>query len=152
MKPRIYIDTSVIGGCDDEQFAGPSLALMECFASRLYTPVISALTIQELMRAPARVRDRLTSIPEELIEGCTFGEEAKLLSEAYVSTGVLSRKSIADAQHIAIASVARVEVLVSWNFKHIVNLRRIQGFNSVNLRHGYPMLEIRSPIEVLPLE
>jgi hypothetical protein len=58
----------------------------------------------------------------------------------------------ADAQHIAIATVARVDALVSWNFKHIVNLNRIHGYNSVNLRRGYPMIEIRAPREVLPDE
>lgn len=55
----------------------------------------------------------------------------------------------ADAQHIAIATVGRVDVLVSWNFKHIVNLGRILGYNSVNLREGYPTIEIRTPREVL---
>jgi hypothetical protein len=57
-----------------------------------------------------------------------------------------------DAEHIAVATVARVDVLVSWNFKHVVNLSRIQGYNSVNLRLGYPLLEIRTPLEVLPDE
>lgn len=63
--------------------------------------------------------------------------------------GVLPAKMRVDAQHIAIATVGRVDVLVSWNFKHIVNLRRIHGYNSVNLRRGYPMIEIRTPREVL---
>lgn len=53
-----------------------------------------------------------------------------------------------DAQHIAVATISRVDVLVSWNFSHIVNLARIRGYNSVNLRQGYPILEIRSPREV----
>jgi hypothetical protein len=71
------------------------------------------------------------------------------LADAYISEGVIGAKLRADAQHIAIATVARVDVLVSWNSKHIVNLHRIQGYNSVNLRRGYPMLEIRAPQEVL---
>jgi hypothetical protein len=54
-----------------------------------------------------------------------------------------------DAQHIAIATISRVEVLVSWNFRHIVNLQRIRGYNAVNLRDGYPLLEIRTPQEVI---
>ena len=57
-----------------------------------------------------------------------------------------------NAQHIATATVHRTDVLVSWNFKHVVNLDRIRGYNSVNLREGYPMLEIRSPQEVLPYD
>jgi hypothetical protein len=71
------------------------------------------------------------------------------LAEAYIAAGVLKGTMRADAQHIAIATVARVDVLVSWNFKHIVNLQRIHGYNSVNLRQGYPMIEIRTPREVL---
>ena len=50
--------------------------------------------------------------------------------------------------HIALATLARVDALVSWNFKHIVNLHRIRGFNGVNLMRGYGTLEIRSPREV----
>jgi hypothetical protein len=66
----------------------------------------------------------------------------------YIRQAVVSRRMLADAQHIAVATVARVDVLVSWNFRHIVNLDRIHGFNAVNLRAGYPLLEIRSPLEV----
>lgn len=75
--------------------------------------------------------------------------EARELAEAYISAAVLPSRMRADAQHIAIATVGRVDVLVSWNFKHIVNLERIHGYNSVNLRKGYPMIEIRTPWEVL---
>jgi hypothetical protein len=55
----------------------------------------------------------------------------------------------ADALHIALATVARVDVLVSWNFKHIVNLARIHAYNAVNLKRGYPLLEIRTPREIV---
>ena len=78
--------------------------------------------------------------------------EAADLAEAYLAAGVLTPKMRVDAQHIAIATVGRVSVLVSWNFKHIVNLQRIHGYNSVNLRRGYPMIEIRTPREVLSNE
>ena len=102
-----------------------------------------------LPAAPAEVRRRLAAVPEAHIETLLFGAEAKDLAEAYVSAHVLPTRMRADAQHIAIATVARVDVLVSWNFKHIVNLQRIHGYNSVNLRQGYPMIEIRTPQEVL---
>ena len=88
-------------------------------------------------------------MPEVHIETLELDAEAKDLAEAYISAGVLTAKMFADAQHIAIATAARVDVLVSWNFKHIVNLQRIHGYNSVNLRQGYPMIEIRTPREVL---
>lgn len=148
MKSRIYTDTSVLGGCEDPEFSEYSLQLMDDFISGQRTLVLSSLTLQELVLAPAEVRRRLSSVPEASIEILQLDAEAKDLAEAYISAGVISAKMTADAQHIAIASVARVDVLVSWNFKHIVNLRRIHGYNSVNLRQGYPMIEIRTPREV----
>ena len=152
MKARIYVDTSVIGGCEDEEFAEYSLRLIDCFVRGDYVVVVSGLTVQELAAAPSEVRRHLSAIPEEHIETCQLGTEAIELSEAYISERVISDKMRADAQHIAMATVARVDVLVSWNFKHIVNLGRIKGYNSVNMRNGYPTIEIRSPQEVLPSE
>jgi hypothetical protein len=149
MKFRIYTDTSVVGGCEDEEFAEHSVRLMESFVRGERVLVLSSLTVQELAAAPAEVRRRLASVPEGHIETLQLGAEAQNLAEAYVSAGVLPNQMRADAQHIAIATVARVDVLVSWNFKHIVNLQRIHGYNSVNLRQGYPMIEIRTPREVL---
>jgi hypothetical protein len=149
MKLRIYTDTSVLGGCEDEEFAEYSVKLMENFVRGDLVLVLSSLTIQELALAPADVRKRLAGVPEAHIETLQLEAKAKTLAAEYVAAGVLTTGMLADAQHIAIATVARVDVLVSWNFKHIVNLRRIHGYNSVNLRKGYPMIEIRTPREVL---
>lgn len=149
MKLRIYTDTSVLGGCEDEEFAEHSVRLMEGFVEGQRVLVLSSLTVQELAGAPAKVRSRLSSVPEAHMEMRQLDAEASELAEAYIAAGVLSGTMRADAQHIAIATVARVDVLVSWNFRHIVNLQRIHGYNSVNLRQGYPMIEIRTPREVL---
>jgi len=149
MRVRIYADASVVGGCEDEEFAEHSLRLMESFVRGEFVLVVSNLTIQELAAAPEAVRKRLATVPEAHIETLQLDAEARELAEAYIAAGVLTDTMRADAQHIAIATVARVDVLVSWNFKHIVNLQRIHGFNSVNLRRGYPMLEIRAPREVV---
>ena len=149
MKVRIYTDTSVLGGCEDEEFAEHSIRLMEGFVRGDLVLVLSSLTIQELAAAPAEVRRRLAAVPEIHIETLQLDAQAKELAEAYVAAGVLGATMRADAQHIAIATIGRVDVLVSWNFKHIVNLQRIHGYNSVNLRKGYPMIEIRTPREVL---
>ena len=152
MKTRVYVDASVIGGCEDDEFAGPSVRLMACFARGDYVAVVSTLTVQELAAAPDRVRLHLARVPEQYIETVPLSAEARELAEAYVAEGVISASMRVDAQHIAIATLARVDVLVSWNFRHIVNLHRIRGYNSVNLRRGYPTLEIRAPREVLPDE
>jgi propanediol dehydratase large subunit len=150
MKARIYVDASVVGGCEDEEFSEYSVQLMERFVRGELVLVVSALTVQELAGAPDKVRRRLASVPEAHIETLQLDAEARELAEAYIAEGVITAKMRADAQHIAIATVGRVDVLVSWNFKHIVNLHRIHGYNSVNLRRGYPTLEIRAPREVLP--
>ena len=122
---------------------------MECFIKGEHVLVLSDLTVQELSAAPKGVRGRLAEVPEEHIEALQLDGEARELADAYISAGVINATMRADAQHIAMATLARVDVLVSWNFKHIVNLHRIQGYNSVNLRRGCPTLEIRSPREVL---
>ena len=149
MKPRIYTDTSVLGGCEDEEFAEHSIRLVKTFVRGDSVLVLSALTVQELVAAPPEVQEWLVSVPQEHIETLQLDTPARELAEAYIDAGVLTANMQADAQHIAMATVGRVDVLVSWNFKHIVNLRRIHGYNSVNLRKGYPMLEIRTPREVL---
>ena len=149
MKAWIYVDASVVGGCEDDEFSEHSVRLMECFVRGDFILVVSDLTVQELAAAPDEVREHLASVPEAHIETLQLDAESRELAKAYIAAGVITAKMQADAQHIAIATVARVDVLVSWNFKHVVNLSRIHGYNSVNLREGYPILEIRAPREVL---
>lgn len=110
---------------------------------------ISDLTLEELEDAPFEVKNILEQIPEKHKEYLFLNEEAKILAERYIKEKVVSSKYLLDAQHIAIATINRTDVLVSWNFKHIVNLRRIHLYNSINLKYGYPLIEIRSPREVI---
>jgi hypothetical protein len=101
-----------------------------------------------LLQAPEQVRTLLGRPGLEKAEKVYLNEEAALLAEAYVQDGVVGEVNRVDAQHIAIATVERVDIFVSWNFQHIVKLERIHAFNAVNLKRGYPQLEIRSPREV----
>lgn len=78
--------------------------------------------------------------------------EAFSLADAYIQRGILGPGSRSDALHVALATVGGVDVLVSWNFRHIVNLGRVRLFHSANLERGYPLIEIRSPLEVLDYE
>ena len=128
-KQRIYIDTSVIDGCEDYDFSRWSIQLFEEFRQGLKTAVISNLTRRELEKAPESVKKNLRSLPDTNVENISLTEEAERLAQNYSDDGVVGARPIADAQHIAIASVARVDVLVSWNFRHIVNLDRIHAFN-----------------------
>ncbi len=149
MNKRIYIDTSVIGGCLDEEFSHWSNQLMREFRNGLKRAVISDLTLRELEKAPEGVKKVLLSIPEDSLEYVFLNSEAEQLARYYIEEKAVAAKHIVDAQHIAVATQAHVDVLVSWNFKQIVNLDRIHLFNAVNLKLGYPILEIRSPREVV---
>jgi AAA+ ATPase superfamily predicted ATPase len=126
-----------------------SSKLKEEFKSGLKVVVISDLTLRELAEAPQNVRSLVEEIPEEHKEYVTLDDEAKMLARHYIEEGVVSEGYIVDAQHIAIATVNRVDILVSCNFKHIVNLNKIRLYTSVNLKYGYPLLEIRSPRETV---
>lgn len=148
MKPRIYTDTSVLGGCEDEEFRDASRKLIDAFVLGELTLVLSELALRELEAAPDGVMRALEGVPEAHIELISVTTEAEELAAAYIQEGAIGASMRADALHIAVATVARVDVLVSWNFKHIVNLKRIHAYNAVNLKRGYPLLEIRTPREV----
>ena len=149
MRPRIYVDTSVFGGCEDREFLDHSRRLVAAMMRGDFAMVISEVTLLELEKAPVAVREHVERVPEHLVEVLALGAEAESLAAEYIRDGAVGKNERADALHIAIATAARVDVLVSWNFKHIVNLRRIHAFNAVNLKQGYPVLEIRNPREVI---
>jgi hypothetical protein len=147
-KLRVYVDTSVIGGCLDDEYRPASIRLIDRSRGGDLLLVISDTTLAELASAPPRVREVLEGLPMGCLEFVHQDAESEALAEEYIKQEVIPRRMLVDAQHIAVATMARVDVLVSWNFRHIVNLERINGFNAVNLRSGYPMLEIRSPLEL----
>ncbi len=148
-KERYYIDTSVIGGCLDDEFARASKRLMDLFIKGEKTALVSDITIAEISRAPVDVQKVLDEIPSEHIEEVFLDEESNDLSASYIKEKVITARFLADSQHIAIATVVNADVMISWNFKHIVNIEMIRGFNSVNIKLGYGTMEIRSPWEVV---
>jgi hypothetical protein len=150
-KVRIYVDTSVIGGCFDPEFRTWSNGLIDDFRSRRFHLVLSDVTAAEVERAPDQVREmygELTSFAEIL----SVTDEVLDLLEKYEAHGVLDSRFRNDMLHIALATVAEVDVLVSWNFQHIVRLDKIQQFNGINLELGYKPLAIYSPREVTTYE
>lgn len=148
-KLHIDVDTSVIGGCEDMEFLTASRELWSKFLTGEHVLIVSVLTLQELAGAPAEVRRHLEEVPAAHQIQVRVGAEARELADAYVAHGVVGPGSMADALHVALATVHSADVLVSWNFKHIVNLGRIRLFNAVNLEQGYGLIEIRTPREVL---
>lgn len=145
----VYVDASVVGGCEDPEFTRDSVALWRMFINGAHTLVLSTHTLRELQAAPDEVRRRILAVPPDNQLVLADSPEASWLADEYLRRGVVGPGSRADALHVALATVGRVDVLVSWNFKHIVNLGRIRMFNAVNIEQGYSMLEIRTPKEVV---
>jgi predicted nucleic acid-binding protein len=152
MKQRIYIDTSVIGGYFDEEFKDATRELFKRFENNEITFVVSDLLDLELIGAPKNVRELPYKFSADKFERVELTDEASLLADTYIAEKVVGKTSLEDCRHIAIATINKVDVLASWNFKHIVNLDRIKGYNSVNYRLGYPMIEIRSPKDLIHYE
>ena len=148
VKLRIYADTSVIGPCKDEESRDASRRLIESCARGEVMLVVSAVTFGEFVNAPQAVRDVLLSIDPVHLERVELTGEVESLAIRYIEEGVLARTMRADALHVAAATVAGVDVLASWNFRHLVNLRRIREFNEVNRSVGHPPLDIRTPKEL----
>ncbi|MDR1918411.1 MAG: hypothetical protein LBQ65_02050 [Tannerellaceae bacterium] len=149
MKQRIYIDTSIVGGYFDKEFAEETQALFARMKNKEIIFVISDLLQQELQKAPVHVRTLLGTYEPDCFEPVTLTQEAKELANNYIAEKVIGQTSLEDCQHIAIATINKVDVLASWNFRHIVNLVRIRGYNAVNLKMGYSILEIRNPKDLI---
>ena len=149
MIQRIYIDTSVVGGYFDEEFKEATNMLFKRLENREVKFVVSDLLDLELLNAPAHVKELLFNFPPEYFERVELTDETIQLADTYIEEKVVGKTGIEDCRHIALATIYKVDVLASWNFKHIVNLDKIKGYNSINLRLGYTMIEIRSPKDLV---
>ena len=148
-QQRIYIDTSIVGGFFDEIFEKETKMLFQWLENREVIFVISDVLREELKDAPEYVRTLLNNYSEECFEALALTDEARELADKYIEEKVVGKTSLNDCRHIALATINKVDVLASWNFKHIVNLARIKGYNGVNLKNGYFTLEIRNPKDLV---
>ena len=144
----VYVDTSVFGGTQDEEFTESSRRFFQRVRNGEFSVLISQVSLDELSLAPDAVRAVLGDLPEQQVQRVAITDEVKALADAYITAGAIGEANVDDALHVAAATVARADVIVSWNFRHIVNFQRIRRFNGVNLASGYPMLDIRSPLEM----
>lgn len=148
---KVYIDTSVLGGYFDKEFDLATQRFFDEVKKGEYKVVISNVTEGELLNAPERVRSLLNvlDIDYEVIK---LTDDVVSLALEYIRENVVGQTSYDDCLHIAIATVSRLDLLVSWNFKHIVNIKRIRGSNGINIKNGYPSIEIRSPKDLIDYE
>jgi len=145
---KFYVDTSVWGGFDDLEFSEWTIPFFEQARQGRFVIVLSDVTIGELQKAPEIVRNLPTTIPTDYLELISVNNEHLALADKYIEEGALTTKYHSDAQHIAISSILKVDSLVSWNFRHMVNFFRIRQYNSINLKYGYGIIDIRTPKEI----
>ncbi len=152
MKQRIYIDTSVFGGYFDVEFEKFTKPLFDRIRNRELKIVYSSVTEDELANAPEKVKELIRKLPAEIVDFVDVDEDVIDLATAYITENVVEKTSFDDCLHIALATIHKADCLVSWNFKHIVNIQRIRGYNSVNIKLGYATIDIRSPRELMKYE
>jgi hypothetical protein len=145
---KFYLDTSVWGGYEDKEFAEWTIPFIEQARAGRFITVLSDVTIEELLGAPERTRILPASIPNIFMERVNLNQEQAELAQRYIEEGALTLKQKTDAEHIAMATILKVDSLVSWNFKHMVNFFRLKQYNSINLKYGYSIIDIRTPKEV----
>jgi hypothetical protein len=151
-QQRIYIDTSIVGGFFDKEFEKETKMLFQRLEDKEVIFVVSDLLREELKGAPESVRNLLDNYSNDCFEMIMETDEAKELAEKYIAENVVGKTSLDDCRHIALATINKVDILASWNFKHIVNVTRIKGYNAVNLKNGYQILEIRNPKDLVYYE
>lgn len=149
---RIYLDTSVFGGYFEPEFELWTKVMFDRISKIQFKVLISWLTDVELENAPQKVKDLATSLSTDNVEWLEIKDQAVQLANKYIEEKVVGQTSYSDCLHIAIATLNYADVLVSWNFKHIVNHVRIRGYNAVNFKHALKILDIRSPREILDYE
>lgn len=145
---RVYLDTSVIGGCFDNEFSRWSNTLIQDFRDGTFRPLVSETTEREIEEAPDEIQQLYAELLTLKAEVLKVDEATIELANHYQRRRILTPKFYDDGVHIAVATIAEADVLVSWNFKHIVRFDKIRLFNGVNLLYGYKPLQIYSPREV----
>jgi predicted nucleic acid-binding protein len=145
---KFYLDTSVFGGLFDKEFQHPTQKLFDFIENKGIKIIYSDVLEDELELAPQEIRlvanERL--LKAEYIK---LDEEMIELAGIYIKEGALTKKSINDARHIAIATISGASAIVSWNFKHMVNFIRIRQYDAINLLQGYGTIRIHTPIEII---
>ena len=146
---RVYVDTSVIYGALSQRFVRETKPFWDAVIDGKIRVILSDVLEQEINRSPSHVRKFYHELPKTQVERIVSTEESNRLAAQYVAENVVGKSSLDDCRHIAMATLVHADVLVSWNFKHIVNIDRIHGYNSVNMKLGYPQINIRTPYEVI---
>ncbi len=148
---KLYLDTSIFGGYFEAEFQLWTQKLVEEILEGTYTAVVTDLTLFELEGAPPHVKDLADKVIATNAEFVIVNSACIQLADNYLKEKIVTSKYRSDALHIATATINKIDVVTSWNFKHIVNVNKIRLYNSVNLKYGHSMIDIRSPREIVAI-
>lgn len=146
---RIYADTSVFGGCLDPEFSDDSQPFFDGVRAGRFVLLLSEAVLRELKAAPETVRGVLAGLPQDQLENVEIGPDVIRLQQAYLAAKVVPPRYADDATHVAAATIARADAIVSWNFKHHLRLDKMRAYNAVNLSFGYGIIAIMTPREIM---
>lgn len=155
-KLKVYLDTSVISHLlqeDVPEKMSDTKQLWEMFKAGKYDVYLSAVTLREIGKCPepkkARLIDCLNEIPFTTLD---ITEDVTKVAKRIIEMGILTQKSFDDCQHIGVAIINECDCIISWNFKHIVNVKTIRGVRAITNLEGYKMIEIWNPSVLLESE
>ena len=144
----LYLDTSVVGGYFDDEWQTATRQLWQQMKAGEFRFLTSTITLDELASAPERVQELFRdTFPLDTV--LDVSAESERLASSYIEAHVVTPKYTDDARHVAVCTTAQIEYLVSWNFRHLVNVEREKGFNRVNLLHGRRTIRIVNPLELI---
>ncbi|MFC1617463.1 PIN domain nuclease [Candidatus Margulisiibacteriota bacterium] len=153
-KTKLYLDTSIINFVFADDAPDKKVVTIDFFKAiknkNIYELFISDLVLEEISKAKDPLKSKLIKIIQDYnFTVLNFDEEAEQLGNKYVTEGLIPAKYDYDAFHIAVAAIANMHAIISWNFKHIVKMKTIEGVQAVNLLLGYKPISIYSPLEVV---
>jgi len=150
MKQKVYLDTSVPSRYYDDKRPEERRITRLWWENDMpkYDTLVSGVTVREMEATPEKeLQEKLLELIKEF-EVLEETEECKELARKYIEGGIIPEKIPNDALHIAVSTVNRIDILVSWNFEHMVNTDVRHKINGINLLNGYSEIEISSPLEL----
>ena len=153
---KVYLDTSVISHLMQEDVPekmADTLKLWDMFKAKKYDVYLSTVTLQEISDCPEPKRGVMLDYLEEIeYTPIEITDDMSDVAQQLIDMGILTQKSYDDCQHIAAAVIYGCDCIISWNFKHIVNIKTIRGVRAITNLKGYKPIEILNPSVLLESE
>ena len=152
-KPRIYVETSVWSYAfadDAPESRLATLAFFDFARSGKYDLFLSEVVLAEIGRATQELAKSLRELIQDIRPAqLELDRESDQLAQVFLESGAVPPSKVEDAQHVAVAVVNELDMLVSWNYRHLVNVRRREAFQHISAMRGYyKPLHIVTPQEI----